>query len=97
MADVVMRVNEAFGGALDCPLPLTGSGPSNIRIGKRLRIRRSYLGISAREFAKRLGIGLNDLHLYETGEKRVSAKLLLRITKLLDVRLEHFFVETTKE
>ena len=53
-------------------------------------------GISEREFSEQLGIGRHDLDLYESGGKRVSANLLLRIAKLLDVQLEYFFQDYTK-
>jgi len=65
--------------------------PSNLRIGTRLRTRRISYGISKKELSARLGIDQGDLDLYETGAKRVNAKLLLSIAKLLDVRLDYFF------
>jgi hypothetical protein len=101
MTSVITPINDGFAEALDSPLskamPWNASSPSNIRIGNRLRIRRVSQGISEREFVERLGIDRNDLHLYESGGKRISANLLLRIAKLLDVRLEHFFADFPKE
>jgi transcriptional regulator with XRE-family HTH domain len=52
--------------------------------------RRSY-GISERELSDKLGIDRDDVDAYEQGAKRVSANLLLRIAKLLDVRPRYFF------
>ena len=65
--------------------------PSNICVGRRLRVRRTSSGISERELSDKLGIDRNDLNAYEQGAKRVSANLLLRIAKLLDVRPDYFF------
>jgi transcriptional regulator with XRE-family HTH domain len=63
----------------------------NIAIGRRLQVRRTSFGISEREFCDNLGIYRDDLDAYEQGAKRVSANLLLRIAKLLDVRPRYFF------
>src|SRR6185312_11360503 len=65
--------------------------PSNLRIGTRLRTRRISYGISKKELSSQLGIGQDILELYETGAKRINARLLLRIAKLLDVRPDYFF------
>lgn len=73
------------------------SNPSNMCVGSRLRIKRTSRGISAQELSERLGIDRNDLHAYEAGAERVSANLLLRIAKLLDVRLDYFFRGYTEE
>jgi transcriptional regulator with XRE-family HTH domain len=64
---------------------------SNVCIARRLRMRRSSLGISNREFCARLGIDRYDLEAYEKGAKRVNANLLLRIAKVLDVQPDYFF------
>ena len=101
MTSVITTTNDGFAEVLDRPLsktvPWNTSSPSNIRIGNRLRIRRVSQGISEREFVDRLGINRDDLHLYESGGKRISANLLLRIANLLEIRLEHFFVDYPKD
>jgi transcriptional regulator with XRE-family HTH domain len=38
----------------------------------------------------------DDLNAYEAGAERVSANLLLRIAKLLDVRPDYFFQDYTE-
>jgi transcriptional regulator with XRE-family HTH domain len=48
-------------------------------------------GISQQELSERLGMDRDDLDVYEVGAERVSASLLLRIAKLLDVRPDYFF------
>ncbi|HTT75583.1 MAG TPA: helix-turn-helix transcriptional regulator [Candidatus Binataceae bacterium] len=65
--------------------------PSNLRIGNRVRTRRISCGISKKELSEQLEIDQSDLDRYETGAKRVNAKLLFRIAKLLDVRPDYFF------
>jgi plasmid maintenance system antidote protein VapI len=73
------------------------SNPSNICVGSRLRIRRTSRGISAKELSEQLGINREDVNAYEEGIKRVSANLLLRIAKFLDVRPDYFFRGYTAE
>lgn len=101
MTSMATPTNDGFVETLDRPLgrtiPWNTSSPSNIRIGNRLRIKRASRGISEREFARRLGINRDDLLLYESGGRRISANLLLRIANLLEVRLEHFFVDYPKD
>ena len=73
------------------------SKPSNVCVGSRLRIKRTSRGISQQELSERLGIDRDELDAYEAGTERVNAGLLLRITKLLDVRPDYFFVGYTEE
>jgi len=70
---------------------------SNICVGRRLRAGRTSSGISEGELCETLGIDRHDLSAYEQGAKRVSANLLLRIAKLLDVRPDYFFQGYTAE
>jgi transcriptional regulator with XRE-family HTH domain len=70
---------------------------SNVCIARRLRAKRASRGVSGRELSEKLGIDRDDLKAYEHGERRVSANLLLRIAKLLDVRPDYFFQGYTPE
>ena len=60
-------------------------------------MRRTSSGISEGELCKKLGIDRDDLDAYEQGVRRVSANLLLRIAKVLDVRPDYFFQGYTAE
>ena len=53
--------------------------------------------MSKKELSAQLGIGQGDLDFYETGAKHVSAKLLVRTAKLLDVKLDYFFQAYARE
>ena len=70
---------------------------SNVCIARRLHARRTSRGISERELSEKLGIDHDDLKAYECGETRVSASLLLRIAKILDVKPHYFFQDYTAE
>lgn len=63
----------------------------NAMIGSRVRLRRISRGISQLELSRQLEIKRDDLSAYEAGAERISANLLLRISKLLDVRPDFFF------
>lgn len=95
MTSVITPVDDGFAEAVDSSLsntiPWNASSPSNKRMGDRLRITRISRGISEMELSERLGIDRNDLGRYKSGERRLSANLLLRFAKLLQVRLESFF------
>jgi plasmid maintenance system antidote protein VapI len=75
----------------------TRSNTSNMCVGSRLRIRRTSRGLSQQELSERLGIDRDDLSAYEAGAERISANLLIRIAKLLDVWPDYFFQGYNKE
>jgi ribosome-binding protein aMBF1 (putative translation factor) len=100
MASVLTVLSEGVGESFDVSssksTPSSAANQSNINIGDRLRVIRSSHGISKQELSARLGIDSEVLNLYEAGERRVSANLLLRIAKLLDVRPRYFFQNWAK-
>ena len=63
----------------------------NAWVGRRLRIRQEWLGISDQELCEALGIDCDEISAYGAGKKRIGANLLFRIAKLLDVRPDYFF------
>ena len=101
MTGVMMPTSDGFAEAPESSLsktaPWSTSSPSNIRIGNRLRAIRESHGISEKEFSVRLAIDFRDLNSYESGERRVSASLLLRIARLLNVRPDYFFQDFAKD
>jgi DNA-binding transcriptional regulator YiaG len=100
MTSVMTAISDGLSESFDAPLsktaPWTTISPSNIRIGDRLRLLRKSHGISEKELSERLGIDCEDLQQYESGGRRMSAGVLLRIAKLLDVRAEYFFQDYAK-
>ena len=60
-------------------------------IGKRIRERRTLLGINQGELAKLIGISFQQLQKYETGENRISAARLFRLSNALDAPITWFF------
>ena len=63
----------------------------NAWVGRRLRIRQEWLGISDQELCGALGIDCDEISAYEAGKKRIGANLLCRMVKVLDVPPNYFF------
>jgi cobalamin biosynthesis protein CbiG len=60
-------------------------------VGRRLRIRQEWLGVSDQELCVALRIDCDEISAYQSGKKRIGANRLFRVAKLLDVPLNYFF------
>lgn len=69
--------------------------PVDIHIGKRIRMRRSLMGVSQEKLAEALGVSFQQVQKYERGANRVSASRLYQIGKTLDVPVAYFYQEFT--
>jgi transcriptional regulator with XRE-family HTH domain len=88
---VMMTLLRPIAGSVAVP-PVPARGNSlNVWVGLRLRIRRTWFGISNQELCENLGIDCDEISAYEAGIKRISANLLFRIAKRLDVGPDYFF------
>ena len=47
-------------------------------VGRRIRERRTMLGLTQQQLAERIGVTYQQAHKYETGDNRVSAGRLYR-------------------
>jgi transcriptional regulator with XRE-family HTH domain len=63
----------------------------DISLGGRLREKRTATGWSQQQLAEKLQIDPKDICAYETGEKRITADRLLRLSKVLGVKPIYFF------
>ncbi len=63
------------------------------RIGERIRLRRSELGLTQDELASALGVSYQQVQKYENGVNRISAVRLWQIGRTLDVPVGWFFDE----
>jgi transcriptional regulator with XRE-family HTH domain len=57
-------------------MPLSSSKPPHpvdVHVGKRLRLRRSALGMSQDDLGKQVGITFQQIQKYERGTNRISA------------------------
>ncbi len=63
----------------------------DIHVGKRLRIRRSLLGLSQEKLAEAIGLTFQQVQKYEKGANRISAGRLFEFGRILDVPVDYFF------
>jgi transcriptional regulator with XRE-family HTH domain len=74
-----------------------GSGvphPTDVHVGKRIRIRRLFLGINQQTLADKLGLTFQQVQKYEVGANRVSASRLSMIADTLRVPVSFFFARS---
>lgn len=76
----------------------TGQGESTGRtnevdtsVGKRIRLRRTGLGLSQEKLAEALGLTFQQVQKYEKGANRVGASRLFDLARVLQVPVEYFF------
>ena len=67
------------------------SGPIDIHVGSRVRLRRNLLGISQTDLGKALGVAFQQVQKYEKGTNRISASRLFNLSRVLDVPISFFF------
>ena len=60
-------------------------------VSRRIRERRTVLGITQQHLGERIGVTFQQIHNYETGISRVSAGILGRIAEALGVEVGHFY------
>ncbi|MCR6629699.1 MAG: helix-turn-helix domain-containing protein [Magnetospirillum sp.] len=78
------------------PAPLRGrrrrsADPIDAHLGARIRLRRTLMGLSQTELGRALGVTFQQVQKYERGTNRLSAAMLYRLTRVLDVPLGFFF------
>ena len=65
--------------------------PVDIHVGRKLRERRSMLGISQQKLGKSLGITFQQVQKYEKGTNRMSSSMLFESADILSVPVAYFF------
>jgi transcriptional regulator with XRE-family HTH domain len=65
--------------------------PTDVHVGRRLRFRRSMLGISQTQLAEKVGLTFQAIQKYERGENRISASRLHQFAEILGVSVADFF------
>ena len=67
--------------------------PIDVHVGKRIRLRRLYLGMNQETLATGLGLTFQQVQKYEGGANRVSASRLSAMAEILGVPISYFFNE----
>jgi len=70
--------------------------PVDIEVGKNLKKRRIFLGLSQTELANMLDISFQQVQKYEKGTNRISASRLVDLSNVLEVNITYFFNEKGK-
>ena len=70
---------------------LHGPNPVDVYVGKRMRMRRTLLGLSQEELGKALGVTFQQVQKYERGTCRVGASRLWDIGKALNTPVAFFY------
>lgn len=62
-----------------------------MHVGRRIRLRRTLLGMSQEKLGEALGITFQQVQKYERGANRVGASRLYDLASALDVPISFFF------
>lgn len=70
---------------------VTSPNPIDIHVGKRLRLRRTLLGMSQERLGELLGLTFQQVQKYERGVNRIGSSRLFELGQILDVPVSFFF------
>lgn len=65
--------------------------PVDIHVGRRLRTKRTILGLSQEAVGKQIGVTFQQIQKYERGINRMGASRLYDFAKALGVQVSYFF------
>jgi len=65
----------------------------DVHVGKRLRLRRTIMGMSQDAIASAIGITFQQVQKYERGVNRMGASRLYEFARILSVPVSYFFEE----
>lgn len=67
------------------------SHPMDVHVGKRLRLRRSMLGMSQEALGNAIGVTFQQIQKYERGINRIGSGRLHDFAKLMKVSVAYFY------
>ena len=65
--------------------------PVDIYVGRRLRLKRTILGMSQESVGKQIGVTFQQIQKYERGINRMGASRLYDFARTLGVNIAYFF------
>lgn len=71
--------------------------PVDVHVGKRLRSRRTILGMSQEELGEAVGVTFQQVQKYERGLNRIGSSRLYEFACILGVSVSHFFEDFDEE
>ena len=76
---------------------ITNNNAIDVHVGRRVRLRRTLLGMSQEQLGEALNITFQQVQKYERGSNRISASRLWDIAQILDVPVSFFFDDMTDD
>ncbi len=71
--------------------------PIDVHVGRRLRLRRTLLGMSQEKLGEAIGLTFQQIQKYERGSNRIGASRLFDLSRVLDVPVGFFFEEMSDD
>lgn len=71
--------------------------PIDVHVGSRLRMRRTFLGMSQGKLGDALNISFQQIQKYEQAGNRISASRLFKLSNYLDVPVVYFFEDLPRQ
>ena len=65
--------------------------PVDIHVGKRLRLKRTMLGLSQEAIGNAIGVSFQQIQKYERGINRMGSSRLYEFGRLMHVPISYFF------
>jgi len=65
--------------------------PVDVYVGKRVRLRRTWLGMSQEKLGELIGLTFQQVQKYERGANRIGASRLWDLSRALDCPMSFFF------
>ena len=70
---------------------VTNNNAIDVHVGRRVRLRRTLIGMSQEQLGVALNITFQQIQKYERGSNRISASRLWDISEALDIPVSYFF------
>ena len=70
---------------------ITNNNAIDMHVGKRVRLRRTLLGMSQEQLGAEPNVTFQQVQKYERSANRISASRLWDISQILDVPISYFF------
>jgi transcriptional regulator with XRE-family HTH domain len=76
---------------------ITNNNPIDVHVGRRVRLRRTLLGMSQEQLGEALNITFQQVQKYERGSNRISSSRRWNIAQILDVPVSFFFDDMSED
>lgn len=76
---------------------VTNNNSVDRHVGKRVRLRRTLLGLSQEQLGDALNLTFQQVQKYERGTNRISASRLWDISQILDTSISYFFEDMSPQ